>query len=64
MSTAVSAADRRLRWGGQLVLAGIAIQATTFIWAHPTAFLAFLAVGVSLVAAGAAVSLWALLGAR
>lgn len=64
MSTALGAPDRRLRRGGLLVLAGIAIQATTFIWAHPTAFLAFLVVGATLVAAGAALSLWALLGSR
>jgi hypothetical protein len=43
---------RRLRLAGLLVILGLLIEAATLYWPHPTAFLAFLFIGGSLVAAG------------
>lgn len=42
----------RLRLAGLLVGLGLLIEAATLFWPHPTAFLAFLLVGGSLVAIG------------
>jgi hypothetical protein len=53
---AVTIADskltRRLQISGLLVSLGLAVEALTMAWSHPTAFLAFLLVGGLLVAAG------------
>lgn len=43
---------RRLRLAGILVVLGLAVEAATMFWPHPTAFLVFLGVGGLLVAAG------------
>jgi hypothetical protein len=43
---------RRLRLAGFLVIFGLLIEAVTLFWPHPTAFLVFLLLGGSLVAAG------------
>ena len=43
---------RRLRLAGILVALGLAIEAATMFWRHPTAFLVFLGLGGLLVAAG------------
>jgi hypothetical protein len=43
---------RRLKVSGLLVGLGLAIEALTMAWSHPTAFLAFLLLGGSLVVAG------------
>ena len=43
---------RRLRLAGLFVILGLLIEAATLFWPHPTAFLAFLLLGGSLVAAG------------
>lgn len=43
---------RRLRLAGLLVSLGLLIEAATLFWPHPTAFLAFLLLGGSLVALG------------
>ena len=43
---------RRLRLAGLLVGLGLLIEAATLFWPHPTAFLAFLLLGGSLVAVG------------
>ena len=43
---------RRLRISGLLVALGLIVEAITMLWSHPTAFLVFLLVGGSLVAAG------------
>ncbi len=51
----------RLRLAAWLIAAGLAVQATTLIWTTPSAFLAFLLVGGSAVAAGIGVYLLALL---
>jgi hypothetical protein len=51
---------KRLRLSGILVGSGLAVEAFTLLWAHPTAFLAFLFVGAGLVGAGVLVYLWSL----
>ena len=43
---------RRLRISGLLVALGLIVEAITMLWSHPTAFLVFLLLGGSLVAAG------------
>jgi len=43
---------RRLRLSGLLVSLGLIVEAVTLFWSHPTAFLAFLLLGGTLVAAG------------
>jgi membrane protein implicated in regulation of membrane protease activity len=43
---------RRLRLSGLLVSLGLIIEAVTLLWSHPTAFLVFLLLGATLVAAG------------
>lgn len=44
--------ERRIRWSGILIGAGLIIQMLTLLWTHPLAFIAFLLVGCPLVAAG------------
>jgi hypothetical protein len=51
---------RRMRLAAWLVSAGLAIEAATLLWSHPTAFIVFLAPGALLVAAGVLLYLWAL----
>jgi len=51
---------KRLRLSGILAGSGLAVEAFTLLWAHPTAFLAFLFVGAALVGAGVLVYLWSL----
>jgi|tagenome__1003787_1003787.scaffolds.fasta_scaffold16913364_2 hypothetical protein len=43
---------RRLKLSGGLIGTGLAVEALTMAWSHPTAFLAFLFVGGALVALG------------
>jgi hypothetical protein len=43
---------RRLKLSGSLIGSGLAVEALTMVWSHPTAFLAFLFVGGTLVALG------------
>jgi hypothetical protein len=42
----------RLRLSGFLVGVGLVVEAATLFWSHPTAFLTFLLLGSTLVAAG------------
>lgn len=51
---------RRLRLSGLLVALGLIVEAITLLWSHPTAFLVFLFVGGSLVAAGVLLYLFAI----
>jgi hypothetical protein len=44
--------ERKIRWASLLIGAGLAIQLGTFLIVHPLAFVAFIAVGCPLVAAG------------
>ena len=44
--------ERRIRWSGILVGAGLIVQMLTLLWTHPLAFIVFLLVGCPLVGAG------------
>ena len=52
--------EKRLRWAGLLIAAGLIIQLTTFIWIHPLAFIAFVAVSCPLTVAGVLLFLYSL----
>jgi hypothetical protein len=52
--------SRRLKLSGLLVGAGLIVEAVTLLWQHPTAFLVFLFLGGTLVAAGVLVYLFAI----
>jgi len=52
--------ERRIRWSGILVSAGLIIQMLTLLWTHPLAFVAFLMIGCPLVAAGILLYLYSL----
>ena len=54
---------RRLQLSGLLVGLGLAVEALTMAWSHPTAFLAFLLVGGTLVALGVLLYLYAIVSA-
>ena len=54
---------KRLRISGILVGLGLAVEAFTLLWSHPTAFLAFLFLGAVLVGAGVLVYFWSLVSA-
>jgi hypothetical protein len=53
----------RLKLSGSLIGAGLAIEAITMAWSHPTAFLAFLFVGGTLVALGSLLYLFTIASA-
>lgn len=52
MTDGETSLQRKLKLAGYLLIAGLGIDATTLVWAHPTSFLAFICVGSVLVAAG------------
>ena len=52
--------ERRIRWSGVLIGAGLIIQMLTLLWTHPLAFVAFLLIGCPLVAAGTLLYLYSL----
>ena len=54
------AIEKRIRWAGLLVVAGLAIQVATLLWLHPLAFMAFLAIGCPLSVAGVLLYLYSL----
>ena len=54
------AIERRIRWAGLLVLAGLAVQVMTLSWLHPLAFMTFLMVGCPLTVAGILLYLYSL----
>ena len=51
---------RRLKLAGLLIGLGLAVEVLTLFWSHPTAFLAFLLVGVVLVAVGVLLYLYSI----
>ena len=57
-SPAVVPTRRRLVWAAWIVAAGLAIQAVSLLWSHPTAFLLFLVPGAVAVAVGVLAFLW------
>ncbi|MGH9328341.1 MAG: hypothetical protein ACRD2B_16860 [Terriglobia bacterium] len=52
--------ERRIRWAGILIVAGLIIELITFIWIHPLAFIGFILVSCPLVAIGILLSLYSL----
>jgi len=44
--------ESRIRWAAMMIGAGLLLQLVTLLRVHPLAFVAFLAVGCPLVAAG------------
>ena len=57
---AVPAIESRIRWAGELVVAGLVVQLFTMYWAHPLAFMAFLIIGCPLMLAGILLYLYSL----
>lgn len=57
MSEPLTRIERRIRYSGILVIAGLLIELVTLHWAHPTAFIFFLTFGGGLVALGIGVYL-------
>ena len=54
------AIEKRIRWSGLLVVAGLLVQVLTLPWLHPLAFMAFLAIGCPLSLAGVLLYLYSL----
>ncbi|HUJ83886.1 MAG TPA: hypothetical protein VLW83_18530 [Candidatus Acidoferrales bacterium] len=52
--------QRRIRWSGILIGAGLIIQMLTLLWTHPLAFIAFLLIGCPLVGTGILLYLYSL----
>ncbi len=52
--------ERRIRWSGILVVAGLIVQMLTLLWTHPLAFVCFIVVGCPLVGAGILLFLYSL----
>jgi hypothetical protein len=55
--------QRKLKIAAYLLIAGLATEAITLHWAHPTSFLLFLSLGGILVLAGIAIYLIAIVTA-
>ena len=54
MTAPASPLQRKLNTAAYLLIAGLAIEGVTLIWAHPTSFLLFSGLGGILVLAGIA----------
>ncbi len=53
--------EKRLRWSGVLISAGLIIQLLTLQGVHPLAFVAFIAIACPLMGAGIVLFLYAIL---
>jgi len=51
---------KRLQLSGALVAAGLIVEVVTLYWAHPLAFVAFIVLGGTLVAAGTLLYLYSI----
>jgi hypothetical protein len=60
MIATTSTIERRIRWSGMLVVAGLVVQMLTLLWTHPLAFMCFILVGCPLVGAGILLYLYSL----
>jgi hypothetical protein len=60
MMNTTSTIERRIRWSGMLVVAGLVVQMLTLLWTHPLAFMAFILIGCPLVGAGILLYLYSL----
>lgn len=56
--------ERRIRYSGILIAAGLIIQLISFIWVHPLSFMAFIVISCPLVAIGILVFLHSLVANR
>jgi hypothetical protein len=56
----VTAIERRIRWSGLIIVAGLVLELATLPWTHPLAFVFFLVVGCPVVAAGILMFLYSL----
>ena len=56
--------ERRIRYSGILIAAGLSIQLISFIWVQPLAFMAFIVISCPLVAIGILVFLFSLVANR
>ena len=63
MTDGTSRLQRKLKTAAYLLIAGLAVEAISLNWAHPTSFLLFIIVGGILVVAGIAIYLIALVTA-
>lgn len=52
--------ERRIRWSGTLIVAGLIVQMLTLPWIHPLAFICFVLVGFPLVGGGILLFLYSL----
>lgn len=52
--------ERRIRWAGILIAAGLIIQLITFLWIGPLAFMAFLMISCPLIVIGVVIYLYSL----
>lgn len=55
--------ERRLKISGLLVGLGLAVEALTMAWSHPTAFLVFLLLGGTMVGLGVLLYLYSIASA-
>jgi hypothetical protein len=56
----VTSMERRIRWSGMFIVAGLLLQLATLPWTHPLAFVFFVMVGCPLVAVGILLFLYSL----
>lgn len=54
---------KRLKWAGGLLILGLLVEVATLYLGHPLAFVAYLVIGASLVAAGILLYLWSIVSA-
>lgn len=52
MNSPTTKIEKRIRLSGILLIAGLLVELATLNWSHPTAFLFFLMLGGTLMAAG------------
>jgi len=52
MNSPTTKIEKRIRLSGILLIAGLLVELATLQWSHPTAFLFFLMLGGTLMAAG------------
>jgi hypothetical protein len=52
--------ERRIRWSGLRIVAGLVLQMFSLPWTHPLAFVGFLLIGCPLLAAGILLFLYSL----
>lgn len=55
-----SVLSKRLKTAGILIILGLIVEGLSLVWLHPLSFVAFIAVGGSLLSAGIVLYLWSL----